>query len=162
MPIVDVLLPVGDGAGTLHEALDDLRRQTLRDFRCLILDDGSVDSTPEVAAAAAARDARFEHVRLAPRGIVATLNEGLRRVRAPYAARLDADDRCAPERLERQVRFLEANPGTELVSCRIEVIGEDLSEEMLAYRERLNSLTSHEAIVRDRGYSEGVEFVCFG
>jgi glycosyltransferase involved in cell wall biosynthesis len=96
-----------------------------------------------------AEDPRFELVRLPARGIVATLNEGLRRLRAPYVARFDADDRCAPERLERQVRFLEANSDTELVSCRVEMIGERVSADLRAYRDWLNSLTSHEQIVRD-------------
>jgi glycosyltransferase involved in cell wall biosynthesis len=147
--IVDVLLPVRDGAATITEALEDLRAQTLAAFRCLILDDGSRDATAEIAAAFSARDPRFELVRLPPRGIAVTLNEGLSRLRAPYAARFDADDRCAPDRLERQVGFLDARPDVTLVSCRIEVLGERVSAELSAYRDWLNSLLTHEQIVRD-------------
>jgi glycosyltransferase involved in cell wall biosynthesis len=112
-PRVDILLPVRNAAATLGEALGDLRAQSLRSFRCLVLDDGSTDGTRALADGFAAEDSRFEvHGRPAC-GIVATLNAGLEMCLAPYVARVDADDRCSPNRLERQVGFLDANPAAD-------------------------------------------------
>jgi glycosyltransferase involved in cell wall biosynthesis len=146
---VDVLLPVRDAASTLAETLDSLRAQTRAGFRCLVLDDGSADSGPDLAAAVAARDSRFEVHRLPRRGIVPTLNEGIERLRAPYAARIDADDRMHPERLERQLAHLDAHPDVDVVSSRVEFFGDPLSAEMAAYRDWMNSLLTHEEIVAD-------------
>lgn len=146
---VDVLLPVRDGAGMLPEAIACLRAQSFADFRCLILDDGSTDATPEIAARAAAADARFRVRRLPPRGIAATLNEGLAAATAPFVARADADDRMAPERLELQAAFLRAHDDVDVVSCRVDFFGDELSANLVAYRDWLNSLLTHEEIVRD-------------
>ncbi|HSJ93223.1 MAG TPA: glycosyltransferase, partial [Gaiellaceae bacterium] len=72
-PTVSVLLPVRDGEALLAEALDSLAAQTFADLEVVIVDDGSRDSSPELAAAYAARDRRFRVVRQTPAGIVAAL-----------------------------------------------------------------------------------------
>jgi glycosyltransferase involved in cell wall biosynthesis len=146
---VDVLLPVRDGEATLTEALDDLRAQTFRDFRCLVLDDGSADRSPEIAAAVADADPRFELHRGPARGIAATLNRGIALVRAPLVARVDADDRTAPERLALQVEHLRRNDRVDVVSCRVDLFGRQPSANLVAYVEWMNSLVTHERIVRD-------------
>lgn len=149
MAAVDVLLPVRDGAATLAETLESVRAQTLADFRCLVLDDGSRDGSAAIVGALAASDDRFRLVRLPARGIAPALNEGVARLAAPFAARIDADDRMHPERLARQVEFLRAHPDVDVVSSRVEFFGERLSAEMEAYRDWLNSLMTHAEIVRD-------------
>lgn len=147
MAAVDVLLPARDAAATLAEALASVRAQTFADFRCLVLDDGSRDDTTEIAAAA--DDPRVEVHRFPRRGIVATLNEGVARLRAPFVARIDADDRMHPERLARQVDHLVGHRDVDVVSSRVDFFGDALSPEMTAYRDWLNSLRTHEEIVAD-------------
>jgi glycosyltransferase involved in cell wall biosynthesis len=83
-----------------------------------------------------------------PRGLVATLNRGLAEARAPWLARLDADDLMAPERLERQVALATA-PDLDVVSCRVRFFGDAVSANLRAYEAWLNSLLRHEEIVRD-------------
>lgn len=107
-PLVTILLPAYDCAAVLPEALGSLAAQTLRDFRCLVLDDGSSDDTLAVAQAFARRDPRFEAVALPHQGIPGTLNAGLARCAGPFVARMDADDVAAPGRLEAQVALLRA------------------------------------------------------
>jgi glycosyltransferase involved in cell wall biosynthesis len=149
LPVLDVLLPVRDAEATLSEALASLRAQTLADFRCLVLDDGSRDGSPLLAEAVALRDPRFVVLHFPPRGLVATLNDGLRAVRSPLVARLDADDVAHPERLARQAGFLAENPGVTAVSSRVCFFGDAVSPELRRYEEWLNSLTTHDEIVRD-------------
>ena len=149
MAVVDVLLPVRDGAGTLGETLASVHAQTFPDFRCLVLDDGSRDDSRDLATAMAARDDRFVLVRGSRRGLVATLNEGLARAGAPLVARCDADDVMAPDRLARQVAFLDANPGVDVVSSRVEFFGEEISEDLKAYETWLNGALTPEQIERD-------------
>jgi len=145
----DILLPVRDSAGTLAEALESIRAQTFRDFRCLILDDGSSDASPDIAAALAARDARFIVHRMARRGLVAALNEGLALAQAPFVARADADDVLDRERLAMQVWFLEENPAITVVSSLVHFFGDEVSADLRAYEAWLNQALAHEDIVKD-------------
>ena len=149
MAIVEILLPVRDGAPTLGEALRSVREQTLEDFRCLVLDDGSTDATAQIAAELARRDPRFVVETLPARGIVDTLNAGLERCEAPFVARLDADDLLEPRRLEIQVRELQGSGSPDVVSCRVAHFGEGISENLRIYEDWLNSTMTHDEIVRD-------------
>lgn len=119
---VDVLLPVYNGARTLAQALQSLADQTLQEIRVLIIDDGSTDSSPDIARQFAAADPRFVHVRQCNGGIVSALNAGLEMVRAPYVARLDADDVSDPDRLRAQVEMMEREPDIVALGCQARYI----------------------------------------
>lgn len=116
-PTVSVLLPVRDGASTIGGALGSVLAQTFGDFEILVLDDGSRDGSAAVALAVGDRRIRvFEDGdRL---GLPRRLNRGIDLARGRFIARMDADDLCFPERLARQVRYLEDHPETDLVGCR--------------------------------------------
>jgi len=145
---VDVLLPVRDAASTLPETLDSIRRQSLADFRCLVLDDGSTDGSAAIAEACARDDPRFVVQRRPARGLVAALNAGLDAARAPFVARIDADDLMDERRLALQTDYLARNQAADVVSCRVRFFG-SVSENGRAYESWLNSVVTHEEIVRD-------------
>lgn len=109
-PTVSVAMSVYNGERFLAEAIESVLAQTLADFELLILDDGSTDSSLEIIQPFAARDLRIRVVSRENCGLIASLNELLAMARAPLIARMDADDRCMPERLAKQVAFLDANP----------------------------------------------------
>jgi glycosyltransferase involved in cell wall biosynthesis len=111
LPRVSVLLPVYNAEEYVPAMLESLHRQTLSDFEVIMVDDGSTDRSGALLEQAAAADTRFRLIRQAANtGIVAALNRGLDECRAPYVARMDADDIALPDRFERQVAHLEANP----------------------------------------------------
>lgn len=109
-PRITVLLSVHNGEDFLGDAVQSVLDQTCRDLELLLIDDGSTDRTPTIIGS-------FDDKRLRAsrnperRGLTASLNIGLGLARGAYVARLDADDICLPERLERQAAFLDANPG---------------------------------------------------
>ena len=117
MPEVSVLLPVRDGARTLAMAMLSVLDQSFGDFELLVLDDGSVDASPDIAL-------RFgdPRVRLlrdgTKRGLATRLNQGIDAAAGRYIARMDADDVCFPERFARQVARLNAESSLDLVACR--------------------------------------------
>ena len=119
MPAVSVLLPCYNAARTLAEALDSLSRQTFTDFEVIAVDDGSSDTTAAILQEWASLDSRFRLLSQPHGGIIPALNAGLAACRAPYVARMDADDRCHPERLARQIAFLEAHPEVAVVGCLV-------------------------------------------
>lgn len=107
-PVIDVLIPVYNGELTIQSSVESIQRQTVKDIRILVIDDGSTDQTKKIIAALAAEDPRIELIcKPHNSGIVDTLNEGLARCRAPYLARHDADDLAYPNRFEVQLNYLE-------------------------------------------------------
>lgn len=107
MPRVSVLLPAFGAARTIRSALRSVRRQTFRDFECVVVDDGSTDATAEIAVAFASGDPRFRVVRRRHEGLVPALDAGLAECRGELIARMDADDVMMRDRLERQVAALD-------------------------------------------------------
>ncbi len=118
-PLVSVVLPFRDAAGTFTEALDSLAAQSLQRFECILVDHASSDSSRDLASLYVARDHRFRLIDCAG-SFVQALNLGIQEARAPLIARMDADDVALPLRLELQLQALERNPDLQLVSCLVE------------------------------------------
>jgi glycosyltransferase involved in cell wall biosynthesis len=117
-PAVTVFIPAHNAEMWLAEAIESVLAQTFTDFELLIIDDGSRDGTRALAEAFAARDARVRVASRENRGRSATRNEAFDRARGRYLAVLDADDRCLPQRLARQVAFMDATPTVAVCGTR--------------------------------------------
>jgi glycosyltransferase involved in cell wall biosynthesis len=151
-PRVSVLLPARDAEGTVEAAVESVLGQTFPHFELLALDDGSKDGTRARLEALARRDPRVRVLDAGGRGLVAALTQGLAAARAPFVARMDADDESLPARLERSVEALEAHPGWAGVGTGVEVFRDDRppSPNLVAYGRWLSSLTSPERLFLDR------------
>lgn len=119
-PLVSVLLPFRDPGRFLPAALECVLRQTMRDLEVIAVDDGSRDGSAEWVERVG--DPRVLLVRSGGRGLVGALNLGMEIARGTYLARMDADDLCAPDRIGRQVAFLERSPSHVLVGTRFAAI----------------------------------------
>jgi hypothetical protein len=109
-------MPVFNGEAYLVEAVESVIRQTLRDWELIAVDDGSQDGSRAILEDIARTDPRVRLVVNEHRlGISAALNRGWRAARAPYIARLDADDVALRDRLVRQIEFLDAHPSVAVV-----------------------------------------------
>jgi glycosyltransferase involved in cell wall biosynthesis len=125
MPPVAVIMAAFNAEKTIRDAVDSLLRSTVP-CRIYIVDDNSRIPV-DVALGPANRDC-IEVIRL-PRnaGPAGARNAGLARIlenQHAFVAVMDADDRAHPERLERQMTFLNANPGVAVVGCWERVIDE--------------------------------------
>ncbi len=121
VPLVSVLLPVYNGEAYLAEAVQSILDQTFTNFELIILNDGSKDHSLEIIQG-------FKDPRIAvidnPQnlGLIATLNKGLAAARGKFVARMDADDRAFPERLQVQSDYLSSHPGIAVVGTWAQVI----------------------------------------
>ena len=115
-------MPVRNGADWLPEAVASVQAQDFGDFEFLIVNDGSEDGTAAMLSGFAAVDGRIRLLHQPPQGIVAALNAAIAAARAPYLARLDADDRAKPGRLGKQLAFMEAHPEIGLLGTCAESI----------------------------------------
>lgn len=150
MPAVSVLMPCFNAAETLPAALESLAGQTLSDFELVAVDDGSMDGTVETLEKWATGDGRLQLVRQPHRGIVNALNAGLAACQAEYIARMDADDLAAPQRLGRQVDFLDQHPEVGVIGCRVRGYPPgEVRKGFAIYLEWQNALISNEEIRRE-------------
>ena len=120
-PLVSVVIAARDAAPYIGAALASLRGQTLPAWEVWVVDDGSRDATASIVAAAAAADARI-HLLRTPGGLgpYGAANLAWPHCRAPFLARLDADDLCRPDRFATQVAYFARHPGVALLGsgCR--------------------------------------------
>lgn len=111
--LISIVMPVLDAEGWLEEAIGSVLAQTYPDWELVIADDGSLDSSRDIAAAAAERDPRIRLLALdrdpTLTSAARAANAGIEIARGDWIARLDSDDICLPHRLERQLAFLESN-----------------------------------------------------
>jgi glycosyltransferase involved in cell wall biosynthesis len=121
-PRVAVIVPAYGVADLVGEALESLQAQTLSEWECLVIDDGSPD---DVAAAVAPylADSRIRFLSTANHGVCAARNRAIAETRAPYLALLDGDDLLRPDYLTRTVAALDADPQARLVTCNARIFG---------------------------------------
>lgn len=123
MTKVSVLMSVKNGLPYVRETVDSVLGQTLADFTFLILDNASTDGTRDFLQGIGDPRVRLE---LLPEdvGQTAALNTGLSIIQTGLVARMDADDVCLPERLERQIERFKADPDLALLGAAAEMIDE--------------------------------------
>jgi len=107
-PLVSVIMAAHDAEAFIAETIASVQAQTLGDWELLVADDASSDRTTAIVAAAAAEDPRIRLIRLEPNGGVARArNEALAAAQGRFIAFLDSDDLWLPQKLERQVAFMQ-------------------------------------------------------
>ena len=107
-PLVSVLMTAFNAGDYIGDAIQSLLRQTYTNFELLVLDDGSIDNSREIVDSF--HDERINKVyNEKNEGLVAARNRLVRLSRGKYIAFLDADDRAFPQRLQKQVEFLESS-----------------------------------------------------
>jgi len=123
IPRVSVLMAVYNAAPYVEESLASVLGQSLCDLEVVVVDDGSTDGSAAIVERLARSDPRVRLARQENRGLPAALNAGLTHARAPFVARMDADDISLPERLARQADFLDAHLDVAVVGGAVRTFG---------------------------------------
>jgi peptidoglycan/xylan/chitin deacetylase (PgdA/CDA1 family)/GT2 family glycosyltransferase len=124
-PLLSVIIPAHNAAGTLAETLQSLMAQRIRAWEAIVVDDGSTDSTPAVVADWQARDPRIRCVRQAQGGVSQARNTGLLHARAERVMFLDADDWIAADCFDHMFGAFAENPRADVVYCGYVRISDD-------------------------------------
>ena len=118
-PRVSVLMTNYNGERFLASAIVSILEQSYKDFELIVIDDGSTDSSPAILRAFMLQDSRVKGFYFPRnRGFACALNYGLVQVRGEYIARMDSDDLCHPDRLAKQVVYLEEHPEIFMLGCQ--------------------------------------------
>lgn len=112
-PLVSVIMPTYNCGKYIADSIQSVISQTVIDWELQIVDDCSTDDTHDVVERLAAQEKRIHYSCLAQNGGPAVARtEALRRASGKYIAFLDSDDLWAPDKLERQIAFMEKNGAT--------------------------------------------------
>ncbi|SPP99511.1 putative Glycosyl transferase, family 2 [Candidatus Sulfobium mesophilum] len=117
--LVSVVIPAYNSEAFLEKTLQSVFSQTFRDFEVICIDDGSTDSTPQVIRK---HGQSVRYVYQTNRGAAVARNRGIGMARGEFLAFLDADDRWLPDKLARQVRYLQENRDVAMVHSNVCVI----------------------------------------
>ena len=107
LPLVTVLMPVYNAERYLEFSIESILNQTFSDFEFIIINDGSSDNSLDIIKSYADKDNRIKVINRKNKGLVKTLNEGVKLAAGKYIARMDGDDISMPERLEKQFNYME-------------------------------------------------------
>ena len=118
-PKISLIMSVYNGEDYLAETVESVLCQTFTEWEFIIINDCSTDNTSKILAEYASKDARVKvHTNKTNLRLPSSLNKALSLAEGKYIARMDADDICMPDRLQKQYDFMEANPNVDLSSCR--------------------------------------------
>lgn len=157
VPRVSVILPVYNGEMFIQRAIDSMLAQTFRDFELIVLNDGSIDGTKAILDAQ--KDPRIRIVHKQNEGIAKTLNKGIELASGEYIARMDADDESSPERLERQIAYMDTHSDIAVLGTALEIIYKnrkqiryfpETHEQVLRHIVKINPIAHMSTIVRKK------------
>ncbi|MGH7977766.1 MAG: glycosyltransferase [Limisphaerales bacterium] len=139
-PLVSVILPVKNGGDYLPQQIESILAQTYSNLELFICDDCSTDKTPQVAQEYMRRDPRVTYVRNEVNLRVSlTFERHCLLCRGDFIAPSDADDVWLPEKIEKQVAYLIAHPGTQMVFTDDLIANSDLSAKMGSFQKKIGN-----------------------
>lgn len=123
VPKVSVIVPAYNAEKYLERCLNSVVAQTMPDFECIVVDDGSIDRTGDIAEEYAKKDSRFKVIHQPNGGVSVARQAGIDAANGVYTIQFDADDWVEANMLEEMYSLAE-NKGADMVMCDINVISQ--------------------------------------
>lgn len=128
MKLVSILLPCYNAENYISEALESLINQTYKHLEIILINDGSTDNTMSICEEYAKKDERISiFVNDQNMGLIYTLNKAVTLAKGEFIARMDADDISHPNRIERQVQYLEQHDSISILGTRASASWKELA-----------------------------------
>lgn len=141
-------MPVRNGGELLETAVVSILDQTIENLELILIDDHSTDGAARRLENA---DPRIQLIINEKPGLINALNTGINASRAPWLARMDADDIASVHRLETQLEYAASHPEIDVIGCQVRMFTDvgDVDEGYRVYETWINSLTTPESIARE-------------
>ena len=121
-PIVSVVMAVCNVERFLAEAIESILNQTFTDFEFQIVDYGSTDNSKSIISSYAVRDGRVKYREMPPCDLPVARNASCALAQGEFIAIMDADDISLPDRLSREVEYLQRHPQVSFIGGAVEWI----------------------------------------
>jgi len=125
-PTVSVVMPVYNTEAYLTDSVGSILGQTFLDWELICVDDGSSDGSLEILRRYELADSRVHVITQSHSGNYRARSAGMALARGRYIAAMDSDDVALPERLRRQVDYMESHPECVGLGAAVKVVGPDL------------------------------------
>ena len=122
--LVSIIVPCYNQSQYLNEALESVLQQFYKDWECIIVNDGSEDSTEEIAKKWVTKDVRFKFINQSNQGVSAARNAGIKSSKGRFVLCLDADDLISEDYVQLAVDAFSTKPNLSLVYSEAEKFGE--------------------------------------
>lgn len=120
---VTIAIPIYNAESYLSFAIQSVVNQTYKNWELLLMEDGSTDSSVEIARLYAEKDERIRVIEDGVnRGLIYRLNESIKMANGKYYARMDADDIMTVDRIEKELLYLQEHPEVDVVGSSIMTI----------------------------------------
>lgn len=156
-PSVSIVVPVYNMERYLEQCLESIRTQTLQDWECIVVDDGSTDRSPAICDEYARKDSRFVVIHKQNGGVSSARNAGLEAFSGEYLGFVDPDDWIEPEMFEHLLKIAKDNDAEiSCVGCWKEYVGSSHPKPIVS---RLKIL-DRKASMREMGYERIPNYLC--
>lgn len=143
-------MPVYNAGIYLTEAVTSILNQKNVKLELILVDDHSTDNAVKNLPATFTKDQRFKRYSSSGHGVVAAMQTGFKHSRGKYIARMDADDIALPDRLFKQLIYLQQSPEIGIAGGQVKIVSDSIVEEgFLLYEKWLNLLCLPEDIERE-------------
>jgi len=122
-PLISVIIPVYNGEKTIRKTINSVLNQTYQNLEIIVINDGSLDLTLNVVYSI--KDSRLKVFSYENSGVSTSRNRGIERASGQFISFLDADDIWTPEKLEQQLKALQANPQVSVACSWVDYIDEN-------------------------------------
>ena len=119
-------MPVYNTESYLTDSIESILRQTYLDWELICVDDGSNDGSLGILRRFESKDPRVRVITRPNTGVTRARNDGMAVARGRYIAAMDSDDIALPERLDRQVDYMESHPACVGLGAAVRIVGPDL------------------------------------
>ena len=126
VPIVSIVMPVYNAEAYLADSIGSIIGQTFADWELICIDDGSSDRSLDILRQYQRQEMRVHVISRPNTGVTRARNDGMAVARGRYIAAMDLDDVALPERLRRQVDYMEAHPECVGLGAAVRIVGPDL------------------------------------
>ncbi|MBU3822746.1 glycosyltransferase family 2 protein [Flavobacteriaceae bacterium XHP0103] len=121
--LVSIIMSAYNASAYIQEAIDSVINQSYTNWELIVIDDGSTDSTASIIKKNVSKDHRIKYLYQENAKQSKARNLGISHAKGKYVAILDSDDISHPERLIKQVAFLESKPDVVLCGSWFSMIG---------------------------------------
>jgi glycosyltransferase involved in cell wall biosynthesis len=114
-PLVSVVLCTYNRSDLIGRAIESVLRQSFTGWELIVLNDGSTDGTEGVVQNYMKRDGRIRYIPQKNSGLARSRNNGMNKANGTYFSFIDDDDEFLPDHIEKRVRFMQENPGIDIL-----------------------------------------------
>lgn len=145
-PRISIVIPCYNSYEYIRETLDCLLKQTIEDWECVIVNDGSTDDSLTIIREFENKDSRFKVIDKPNEGPAIARNVAIRNSSGEFILPLDSDDLIAPTYAEKAINYFYEHPETKLVYCLCELFG-DMKGEFLTPEYKYDNILWNNCIV---------------